>query len=431
MYLPFLKHSPSAPIDPKNLVHSMYQSPIYVHERQNNIVIPRHWVRKGLSTLVLCLCAVLLSGCGPLLNWLPSAGPSRNQVLAPPSDSADLPIQVVEVTEPITRVVLAQQKRHLFSETFGNNPPLGYIVGPGDVLVISIWESPPAVLFGSATLTAQAGANASNVTAFPPQMVSNDGTVNIPFAGRIPAAKLSPQQIEAAIVQSLSGKANHPQVLVRVAKNATSNVTVVGEVGQSTRVPLTAQGEKLLDALASAGGVRQQVGKISLQVTRGEKVQTLPLDTIIRDPKQNIVLQPGDVITALYQPSSFTVLGAVKNNAEINFEAQGITLSQALGRAGGLLDTRADARAVFIFRKELPNTVPWTNSTAPTPDNKIPVIYQINLKEPASFFIAQSFPIQDADILYVSTSPATELQKFLSLLASPLTMTRQVEVLSN
>jgi polysaccharide biosynthesis/export protein len=209
---------------------------------------------------------------------------------------------------------------------------------------------------------------------------------------------------------------------VRLTRNANSNVTVVGEVTSSARIPLTPRGERLLDALAAAGGVRQPVpvGKITIQITRGTIVQALALDTIIRDPKQNIVLQPGDVITALFQPLSFTVLGATGKNEEINFEAQGITLAQALARAGGLQDTRADARAVFIFRFEDPQALEWAIPPKITPEGKVPVIYQVNLKNPASFFVAQSFPVNNKDILYVSDAPAAEMQKFLNILTSSI-----------
>ena len=122
-------------------------------------------------------------------------------------------------------------------------------------------------------------------------------------------------------------------------------------------MPLTAKGERLLDALAAAGGVRQPVNKMTLQVSRSGQVQAMALDAIIRDPKQNIVLQPGDVITSFFQPLSFTVLGATGKNEEINFEAQGISIAQALARAGGLQDVRADARGVFLFRFESPDVL--------------------------------------------------------------------------
>lgn len=331
---------------------------------------------------------------------------------------SDLPIQVVNVTDGIARTIVTKQKNSLFSVTLPSKTPIGYTVGPGDVVEVSLWESPPAVLFGTSASDPRAGAATSRITPLPEQMVNSEGTITIPFAGPVQVRGKSPQQIEAEIVRLLTGKAHQPQVLVRVIRNATANVTVVGEVASSARVPLTPRGERLLDALAAAGGVRQPVGKITLQVTRGDRVHALALDTIIRDPKQNIILEPGDVITALFQPYSFTVLGATGKNDEVNFEGQGITLAQALARSGGLQDNRADARAVFIFRLEEADTLTWEKPPQTTPEGKVPVIYQVNLKDPASFFVAQSFPINNHDMLYVSNAPAAELQKFLNIVAT-------------
>lgn len=372
------------------------------------------------SALILCTCCgVLLTGCATYPSWLPGSGASRQQVMEVKITQPELPIQVVDLTEAVARRVLAGQKRTLFSETLGNRAPLRYNVGPGDVVEVSIWEAPPAALFGTNVIDPRGGAASTRVTSFPEQMVGKEGTINVPFAGAVPAAGKSLREIETEIVRRLTGKANQPQVLVRVIRNATSNVTVVGEVANSTRMPLTARGERLLDALAAAGGVRQPVGKMTLQITRNDQVQALALDTIIRDPNQNIALQPGDVITALFQPLSFTVLGATGKNEELNFEAQGISLAQALARAGGLQDARADARAVFIFRFEEANAMdPRSGSVLKTPEGKVPVIYQMNLTDPASFFVAQSFPVHNKDVLYVSNAPAAELQKFMNILYS-------------
>jgi len=373
---------------------------------------------RQIVTLCIFVGTIFSSGCASNPGWMPSSGPSRDQVVEAQETHSDLPIQVVDVTDGIARSVLARQKNSLFSVTLPHRKPVGYTVGPGDVVEVSLWESPPAVLFGTSASDPRAGAATSRITPLPEQMVNSEGTINIPFAGAVTVKGKSPQQIEAEIVRLLTGKANQPQVLVQVIRNATSNVTVVGEVAASARVPLTPRGERLLDALAAAGGVRQPVGKITLQVTRGDRVHALALDTIIRDPKQNIVLEPGDVITALFQPYSFTVLGATGKNDEVNFEGQGITLAQALARSGGLQDNRADARAVFIFRLEEADTLKWAKPPKTTPEGKVPVIYQVNLKDPASFFVAQSFPINNHDMLYVSNAPATELQKFLNIVAT-------------
>jgi len=183
-------------------------------------------------------------------------------------------------------------------------------------------------------------------------------------------------------------------------------------------MPLTPKGERLLDALAAGGGVRHPVSRMAIQLTRDNVTVTMPLDAIIRDPKQNIMLKPGDVVTALFQPKSFSVLGATGKNDEIPLEAQGITLAQALARAGGLIDNRADARGVFVFRFEDPNLVGAQPGVESPVEGAVPVVYQIDLRDPASFFITQNFPVQDRDVIYVSNSPATEFEKFLRLVVS-------------
>ena len=375
----------------------------------------------GLSITVAAVAAGILAGCSTYPSWIPSSGPSTAQIQNASDAANGAGIQIIDVSDSVARKLLASQRLSLFSEVFAQKAQAGYFIGAGDVIEVSVWEAPPASLFASGAVDPRSGPSTTRVTALPEQMVNSDGGINVPFVGQIMAGGRSPQQIEVDIVQRLKGKANQPQVLVRVIKNNTANVTVVGEVTSSTRMPLTARGERLLDALAAAGGVRQPVGKMTLQVTRGDKVQALPLDTIIRDPRQNIVLQPGDVVTSLFQPLSFTVLGATGKNEEINFEAQGISLAQALARSGGLQDARADAQGVFIFRLESPAALDLgPNTPATTPEGKIPVIYRVNLKDPATFFVAQSFPVQNKDVLFVSNAPAAELQKFLNIVVSAI-----------
>jgi polysaccharide export outer membrane protein len=294
-----------------------------------------------------------------------------------------------------------------------------WLIGTGDVIEVSLWEAPPATLFAAGTVDARTSPNSSRVTAFPEQMVDSEGLITVPFVGKVLAGGRTPRQVESEVAERLKGLANQPQVLVRVLRNTHATVTVVGEVTNSTRMPLTPRGERLLDALATAAGVRQPVNKMTVQLTRGTMVQSMPLEMVIRDPVQNILLQPGDVVTALFQPMSFTILGATGKNEEIGFEPQGISLAQALARGGGLQDLRADAQGVFIFRFESADALEWTSKPVrTTPDGMVPVIYRADLRDPASFFVAQSFSVRNKDLLYVSNAPAAELQKFLNLVIS-------------
>jgi polysaccharide biosynthesis/export protein len=366
-----------------------------------------------------------VSGC----SSLGAGGPSTRMVrhaASQPLGSAD--IKVVDVSEAVARQAVASSRATLFSQAIGDAPPEEMIIGRGDVLEVTIWEAPPAVLFGiNASFGASDSSSALNAanglvvrTGLPEMMVDGDGLIRIPFAGAVQAADRTPHEIEQEIVRKLTGKAHDPQVAVRLVTNANATVTVVGDVASNIRVGLTPHGERLLDVLASAGGVKQPIGKMTIRVSRGDRVAALPLETIIQDPAQNIRLRPGDIVTALFQPFSFTSLGATGTSAEIPFEGTGLTLAQALGRVGGLKDDRADIRGVFIFRFENPDALdPALVATARrTPDGKVPVIYRINLRDPSTLFVAQSFPIKNKDVLYISNAPLTDFMKFMSVASS-------------
>jgi polysaccharide export outer membrane protein len=369
-----------------------------------------HFSTKSAS---VAFSALALVGCA---TYFPSIGPSRHDIDHPAERSLP-PIPVVDVNEEVTRRLVAQRSRLLFSEVMSNRPDRLQPIGSGDYLTVTIWEAAPATLFGGVQLDPRSIPAPAQPTNLPEQPVDGEGCITVPFAGRVPAAGKTLPDISAEIKRRLLGKANQPEVLVLLARNLSSTVTVVGEVTTSTRVPLTSAHERLLDALALAAGVRQPINKTTIQITRGEDVHSLPLETIIRDPKQNIPLQAGDVVTALYQPLSFTALGATGKNDEISFETQGISLAQALARSGGLIDQRSNPQGVFIFRLEPNSAQAQTDPTQlSTPDGMVPVIYRVDLRDPKSLFWIQSFPVKDRDVLYVSNAPVWELQKFMNLL---------------
>lgn len=367
-------------------------------------------------TLAIVVTSSLLAAC----SGIPTSGPKRSEVDdSPPHAAAVDAIQLVEVDDAIARRLMAQRSQRLFSETLGDRPAGMPKIGIGDTVEVVLWEAAPATLFGGTALAAHGPNSASPATSIPEQVVDAEGLIDVPFAGRIRAAGREPHEIAAEIAQRLKGKANQPEVMVRRVRNSSANVTIVGEVNTSTRVPLLTGNERLLDAIAAAAGVRQPVSKMTIQVTRGPVVQSMPLETIIADPRQNISLRPGDVVTAVFQPLTFTALGATGRNEEIGFEAQGITLAQALARSGGLADARSDPTGVFIFRFEPANALDWPkHPVMATPDGRVPVIYRVNLKDPGSFFVMQNFAIRDKDVVYVSNAPVAEAQKVMNVVLS-------------
>ncbi len=367
----------------------------------------------GRRTL-LAKFLLTLGGCAQL----PGSGPRLDSFAAdaPPAPGSAA-VQLVPLDSKVVSRLAARERQSLFSEVLSAGALGVDRIGVGDQVEVTLWEAPPATLLGGAAVDPRVAAPGS--LALPAQAVDAGGFVMVPFAGRLKAAGLSPHDLSLAIVDRLRGKAHRPEALVRVVRKESSTVTVVGEVQQSTRLPLMTGTELLLDALAAAGGARQPVHKSVVQVTRSDSFHTMPLDQVIRDPRQNVRLQSGDVITLLYQPQSLTMLGATGKQDEIPFEAQGITLAQALARGGGLIDNRAAAQGLFIFRFESRDAVDLPRPvTATAPDGRVPVVYQLDLRNPQSFFLMQGFRMQDRDVVYVSNAPATELQKFLNIVFS-------------
>lgn len=379
-------------------------------------------MQRAISRHLLVISAAFgVSSCG----LVSTAGPSAGDVVHATSSNLDQSqISVVDVSNELAQRLIENSKTAGFFEVLGEGTPVGTVAGRGDALDVSIWEAPPAALFGSGGGDARISSSGSTArgTSLPEQIVDQDGTVQIPFVGSVLAAGRTPKQIEQFIISRLMGKANQPQVLVRISQNANRTVTVVGEVANSARVPLGPRGERLLDILATVGGTRQPVLKTTIQVARNATVVDMPLEAVIRNPKQNIRLQPGDVVTAMFQSYSFTALGATGRNEEVPFEATGLTLAQALGRSAGLQDSRADAKGVFIFRFEPASALAGQPGIAlkPLPDGTVPVIYRVNLRDPRSLFIAQNFPMRNKDVLYVSNAPIADIQKFVNVIYSTI-----------
>lgn len=372
-------------------------------------------IRVGLFTGLIV--TPLLSGC------ITSVGPSREAIEHNSGAALPAGVHLLQLTDPLAREVNINDLQGNFAADLGNATPIGTRVGVGDTLEVTIWEAAPAALFGTANLDTGIGTTAqtSRPNVLPGIVVGPSGTIGVPFAGQVPAAGRTLQQIEQEIVSRLQRRAHLPQAMVRIAHNATANVTVLGDVKAPQRVPLTPRGERLLDVIAEAGGTSQPLDRMTIEITRGNRVERMAARDLVRDPAQNIVMHSDDVVTALYQPYSFTVMGATGKNDEVRFEGVGLTLAQALGRIGGLQDERADPRGVFLFRWERPSLLGESaKGLQPNAEGLVPVIYQANMKQPATYFAAQHFRMRDGDVIYVSNSKVASLQRFLSLLSSSI-----------
>lgn len=368
-----------------------------------------------------CIVLLVLSGCGSL----PTSGPNQTKVMGLASQQAQAvvpDVSVVDVNEQVVSALFSEGKDRSLADFATRTSGFADVVGAGDVLEITLWEAAPAVLFGGALNSV--GSGSAQTVSLPPQVVDTKGMVSVPFLGNVMVSGKTPERIRQEIVGRLKKMANQPQAMVRVAQNNSSNVTVI-RAGRSIRMPLTGHRERVLDAVAAVGGTDSGVQDISVQLTRGNIVRTVALEAVTADAKQNVVLRPGDVLTLLSKPLSFTALGALGRNQQVPFSAKGMNLGEAIGSVGGLQDRRSNPQGVFVFRYQPVSSLPqgererWLGKGYDLA-MEVPTVYRMDLLNANSLFWLQRFPVKDKDIVYVANAPVAEIQKFLQFVFSPV-----------
>lgn len=373
-------------------------------------------VLRVIRSCVAIGAAALLSAC----SILPGAGPSGEALIESGTATAERPepaFAVVEIGDPVVDV-LSRRATPGLRGSFGDyRPPASQTIGVGDVLQITLWEAAGGGLF-SAPIVDRAYPG-SHSAAIPEQTVGRDGAVTVPYAGRIRVTGRTQQEVEAAIVERLRGKAIEPQALVSVSRNVSNTVTVTGEVTNGARVPLTLRGDRVMDVIASAGGFRSPVHETFVSLTRGDRTARAPVQALLANPREDVYVRPGDILTVERTPQTFTVAGALGTNAVTPFDARGITLEEAIGKAGGVADHRADPGGVFVLRYEPVVVAREYPGVAPSllAGSFAPVAYHLDLRAPAALFVARRFAMRDKDILYVSNAPLTEIAKAFQLVS--------------
>jgi polysaccharide export outer membrane protein len=373
-----------------------------------------------MRLLAMLMATLALAGC----SAIPNVGPSTDDVAQQAgSTPADARYEFVDIDASVVDV-LRRRAPDSFRTNFGDyRPSVEPKIGIGDYVSVTVWEAGAGGLFSAPLMTDRFSTGSKSAT-IPDQAVGRDGAISVPYAGRVRVLGRSTAEVQIVVEKALEGKAIQPQVLVNVTRPISNTATVGGEVTQGARVPLSMKGDRLLDVVATAGGIRAPVNETFVQLARGERTARVALSRVVSDPRENIYIRPGDVLTLVREPQVFIAYGATGRNAEVPFDADGITLSQALAKAGGLIDSRSDPAGVFIFRYEPEGVARQLrpNSSLIERGRMTPVVYRLNLRDANNLFIAQNFRIFSKDVIYVSNASLTDVQKVLqifNMVASP------------
>ena len=273
-------------------------------------------------------------------------------------------------------------------------------VAPGDVLRVRIFEPYEGSIFPTIQ---KPGADLG------PQRVTDEGTIEVPFAGIVHVSGLDLPQIERRIATQLGNRAQEPQVIVEFVADRTHTVMVSGDVKNPGRLSTLEGIRSVVDAINRSGGLASSgpTGALAsqFQVTlrrRGEVILTAQYSDLLNGG--DVGIQKGDEIVVRPNSQVYTVLGAVMKAGNVEMIKPNLTLLEALGQVGGLSDERANKTGVFVFRMgDLLN-----NPTARAR------VFRLDLQQPVSIFVAQQFGMHVRDVVYVTNAPLYEYNKVLT-----------------
>lgn len=364
-----------------------------------------------------------LAGCATL----PSSGPTGRQIeksaTAPKDGSA--PIQLVQIGSiaDVPATGLGASPATILPAL---TPPPTDMVGPGDVLEINIYEAGVTLFAGngaasSGQLMATPGVQ---VQKLPPMRVDDLGDITVPYAGTLHVAGFTVGEVEAMIRNSLRRLSQNPQVLITMNQAITNSIIVGGEVAKPGRLVLQTNRESLTDVVALAGGYRGNARDLTLRIMRSGKSVDVRMNDLADNPALDVRAYPGDRLTLISSPRSYSVLGAPGRVEQVPFTRSSVSLAEAVATAGGVNPGVGNPAAIFIFRY-----------VRDAQGNEAPVVYHLNMMKTGSYFLAQRFAMQDKDVLYFGNAAANQPSKLIQLISqlfSPiLTVTSAVQTVQN
>ncbi|MEO0914025.1 MAG: polysaccharide biosynthesis/export family protein [Pseudomonadota bacterium] len=352
------------------------------------------------AVLVALTATLALGAC------IPRDGPSTAAVFQSTREAGIPLIQLTEETvariEPLPLGSLA--------DVFNGGPYKPGIIRRGDEIEVTIFDTGEGGLFS---------ATESSTLPVGRYIVDESGNVTLPFVGRLRVADNSVSAAQRIITERLRSSTVNPFVNVVITQKDADSYAVQGDVEAGGIFPLTSRSEKVLDAIAAAGGPSRKPGETRLTLIRGGKTASQMMGAIVTQPKDNVFLRAGDTVYVTHEPASFIADGAVTTPGEFPFTPGELNLNEALGRAGGLSDARANPRSVFVMRAVGTSEVEQTGGelAAAAPEGG-PIVYRIDLTKAENRFVADKFTIRDGDLIYVTNSGLASLGKIFQVFLS-------------
>ncbi|WP_245888673.1 polysaccharide export protein [Halomonas denitrificans] len=342
--------------------------------------------------LLAMLVAVVLSGCA----LAPGGHIDEDHI----GESLDERVDLEPITPQLVAAMSHSQQamaRPMPSEARRELSDYQYRVGPGDVLSIIVYDHPE--------LTIPAGAERE--AADTGNRVQTDGTMFYPYVGRLQVGGRSLEEVRRLLTSRLSSVITDPQVEVSVAAYRSQKVYVTGAVETPGTLPITIEPMTILDAISLAGGTTPEADWHSTTLVRDGQKHQISLYDLLRlgDQSDNRLLRDGDLLhVPTADNQNVVVLGQVNRPGTLSVGNERINLTDALARAGGVNESRAEPSGIFVIRGHALES------------EKLATVYQLDISDATRLMLGTRFPLQAQDVVYVTSAPIARWNNVISLL---------------
>jgi polysaccharide export outer membrane protein len=230
-----------------------------------------------------------------------------------------------------------------------------YRLGPGDVVLVIVFGHPElAVSTYGGGMTSSPNARTAGL------LVDNDGSIQLPLIGTVPAAGKTSEELRSLLEQRLATYVKEPRVLVQVIFDGSIRYYLLGQFA-APGMKLADRPMRLLEAIALGGTiVMEQASLHGAYVARGEKRLPVNFVRLLRngDMRQNIRLRSGDAIVVPDRLSEqvfvFAGAGGGSKGGPVPMVNGQLDLLAALAMSGVGYQERAQGRLdqVRVIRSE-------------------------------------------------------------------------------
>jgi polysaccharide export outer membrane protein len=322
-------------------------------------------------------------------------------------------VQLVPITPQLVTTQQAAAAAPVIPPELLDYHPQSYQIGPGDTLYITVWDHPE--------LTSPAGSQQEGSANG--RLVRPDGTLYYPYIGQMKVAGMTIEQARQALASKLAHWIKDPMVDISVANYASQHVVLEGALVKSGAQSLTTVPMTLGEAIANAGVDNQNANLSDVVLTRGDQTYHLDMSGYAGKggPASKIYLQGGDRVLVPYNDrQKVYVMGEVTRPQALRFKTSDITLTQAIGDAGGFNEVTSQGM-IYVVRGAFDKNGHQTQR---------PTVYELDLKSPAAFALADGFDVKPGDVVFASAAGVTRWNRFLSQLL-PLTSALSAAASSN